>query len=160
MATPQKKKISVIERRLKSGSAFAVGSRDIPLVNPKRWTLRVVNSQVRDGHLYAMIGEKGWDYAAAEDLAVDPIEVGFHVQDGRIVRGDKGQEVLLKMERSDYQQVVAMKDQQNKENTFSSKAVKQTMVSAVGGEFGDQGANFINNAIKSVEISDARGTEG
>ena len=40
-----KKPISVVDRRLASGSVFASGTQPIPLTEPNRWTVRVVNSQ-------------------------------------------------------------------------------------------------------------------
>lgn len=156
-AAPQKKKsVSVIERRLKSGQVFTAGSRNIPLVEPSRWTLRIANSQVRDGHLHDLIGDKGWEFADKADLAVDPIEVGFRELDGRLVRGDKGQEVLLKMAKKDYQAVVTMKDQENRKNTFSDKAIKQTIINAASKDLGDQGASTLDGALKSVHVTDSR----
>ncbi len=156
-AAPQKKKaVTVIERRLKSGQVFTAGSRNIPLVEPTRWTLRIANAQVRDGHLHDLIGEKGWEFAEVADLAVDPIEVGFREQDGRLVRGEKGQDVLLKMAKKDYAAVVKMKDRDNHTNTFTDKAIKQTIINAASKDLGDQGASTLDGALKSVQVTDSR----
>ena len=102
--------ISVVERRLKSGSIFATSGRPIPLKEPKRWTLRIVNSQISDGRVWDMLAEKGWAYLEVDDLAVPAQEIGFRVQDGRIVRGTHGSEVLMKMEQADFAAVQKQKD--------------------------------------------------
>src|SRR6185436_10328738 len=98
----KKKDISIIERRLQSGSIFGTSSKPIPLKEPKAWALRSVNSNVNNQHLYDMQAEKGWVYATVDDLDVKPDEIGFREMDGRIVRGTKGDEVLMKMPLADY----------------------------------------------------------
>lgn len=153
-----KKIITVIERRLKSGQVFTAGSKAMPLTEPGRWTLRIVNAQVREdgSRIHEMTGEKGWEFAVASDLAVDPTEVGFHEQDGRLVRGTKGQEVLMKMAVADYAAVQRLKDQQTRANTFSDKGVKQTIMNAANRNLGDEGASALDGALKSVTVTDSR----
>ena len=151
-----KRSISVVERRLQTGSIFAVGTGGIPLKEPRRWTLRIVNSEVRNGRVHEMQHEKGWQFAEIADLAVEPYEVGFTVLDGRIVRGAHGQEVLMKMAQTDFSAVQAMKDADNRKNTFGEKAVKQAIVTAAGREQGGaQGADFLDRAVKSIQIQDS-----
>lgn len=152
-----KKAVSIVDRRLKSGSIFGSSSKPIPLVEPERWTLRIVYSKISNAHLYDMQAEKGWVYAQPEDLAVNPVEVGFQIMDGRIVRGTQGEEVLMKMERTDYQAVQKAKDRANRENTFGKKAIKQAIVNAAAQEpGGDQGAEFLTRAVEAVSIKDSR----
>lgn len=152
--------VSIIERRLQSGTIFGTSSKPIPLVEPKRWSLRIVNSQVSNSHLYDMQAEKGWVYAAPEDLAIRAEEIGFHVLDGRVVRGTQGTEVLMKMERADYQAVQREKDRVNREQTFGRHALKNTLVQAAGQQpDGDQGASFLDQALSRITVKDSRGPE-
>ena len=158
-ATPVKRKLSVIERRLASGSVFSAASRPIPLKDPGRWILRIVNTSISDDRLYAMQAEKGWVYALPEDLAIDPIEVGLTVRDGRIVRGDKGTEVLMKMSTEDFATIQAMKDAENRKMTFGKKATKDAIVAAASQQLGDEGAEFLSRTVQSMDIKDGRGLE-
>lgn len=156
--TPTKKReISIIERRLKSGSIFSASSRPIPLNEPDRWTVRIVNTQVSNNHLYEVQADKGWVYVAVDDLAVEPHEVGFRVQDGRVVRGEHGHEVLMKMEKADYAAIQKAKDAANRANTFGSKAIKQTILSAAQSEpDGERGADFLSRNLENISVTDSR----
>ena len=157
MARPKTKKpITIVERRLQSGSVFGTSSKPIPLVEPERWEIRIVNSQISNDHLYTMQSDKGWVYAHPEDLAVDPKEIGFVVLDGRIVRGQQGQEVVMKMERADYRAIQTQKEVSNRQQTFGAKANKQAILNAVQGEVdGDRGADFLNRAVQSITVTDS-----
>ena len=149
-----KKPISVVDRRLTSGSVFASGTQPIPLTEPNRWTARVVNSQISDARMWEMQASKGWVYAERADLAVDPLEIGFREQDGRIVRGTQGHEVLMKMERADYKKIVAHKDAENRARVFRKDSIKQQIVAGASATLGDQAATFLNQ--QDVSITDHR----
>jgi hypothetical protein len=156
MAAKAKKPISVVERRLKSGSIFAGGAKEIPLADPARWTLRIVNAQIREDRLWEMQAEKGWVYADERDLAVAPTEVGFRVQDGRLVRGVQGHEVLMKMERSDYKAIQKAKDAENRVNTFAKEKIKGTVIAQASAELGDQAASYLNQNLGNISVTDSR----
>lgn len=150
----KKKEISIIDRRLQSGSIFGTSSKPIPLKEPKAWTLRIVNSDVNNQHLYDMQAEKGWVYATLDDLAVKPDEIGFREQDGRIVRGTKGTEVLMKMPAADYKLVQREKDKVNRAQTLGRKAARNTIMGAMHAAGDDQGAAFMEKALQSAKIED------
>lgn len=152
----EKRPLSIVDRRLASGTIFGSNSQPIPLVEPDRWTLRIVNTKVSNSHLYNMQAEKGWVYAAPEDLAVKPEEVGLQVLDGRVVRGTQGDEVLMKMEKQDYKSIQKMKDAENRKRTFGLKQNKTDIVNAAAGSLGEEGAAYLNRAINRVNIVDSR----
>ena len=155
-AKGEKRPLSIVERRLKGGSIFGTSSKPIPLVEPDRWSLRVVNSQISNTRVYDMQAEKGWTYATVEDLAVKPEEVGLRELDGRIVRGTHAEEVLMKMERADYRAIQKVKDATNREQTFGKKAIKDTILGAVQQEpDGDRGADFLNRSINRITVKDS-----
>ena len=152
----KKKQISVIERRLKSGEAFAGGSKAIPIRDPDMWTLRIVNSHISDVHIWEMQAEKGWVFLEPKDLAVKPEEIGFRVQDGRVVRGTQGAEVIMKMRRSDYVAIQAQKDQQNRDRTFGQKAARTTILRAADEEDRTgRGAELLERSINEIKIKDS-----
>ena len=151
----KKRDVSVIERRLKSGRIFGTGSQPIPLVEPDLWELRIVNASISDAHVWEMQASKGWIYAAEGDLAVQPHEVGFRVQDGRLVRGTHGQEVLMKMRRADYAEIQKAKDQENHDSTFGPEANKAAIVGAAGRVDG-RAAEYLHTNLNTLEIKDAR----
>lgn len=153
--TPKKRDISIIERRLKSGSIFAAGSNAIPLKDPKHWTARVVNATISDARIWEMQADKGWEYATVDDLAVQPHEVGFREMDGRLVRGTHGHEVLMKMRLKDYEAIQKQKDQTNRQNTFSKKANQNAILNAAASEGGSEAADFLAKQMKDIEITDS-----
>ena len=159
MAKAAKREISVVERRLKSGSIFAAGSRALPLAEPDRWAVRWVDtSDTTRNRQWEMQAEKGWVYLEEADISVPLSDLGLRVQDGRVVRGTHGTEVLMKQLKSDYTAIKKMKDAENRKNTFSQRANKAAILAAAGqleGD-GDQAADFLNRAVNSISVTDSR----
>ena len=114
-----------------------------------------MNTQISDDRAWQMQADKGWVYLEADDLAVKPHEIGFRELDGRIVRGTQGQEVLMKMEVKDYRAIQKIKEAENRKQTFGAKANKAAILSAAQREAdGDQGADFLNRTVNTMEITD------
>jgi hypothetical protein len=157
-AVEKKRDVVLQDRRLASGSAFARGSRSMPLKEPHRWTTRDVNRDISDDHIFVMQTDLGWVYAQASDFAVDPIIFGWHAEDGRLVKGQRGQIVLMKKPLADYQAIMAMKDAENRIQTFSPKANKAAIVANAEREpDGDQAADLLQRSVQSLEVKDWRG---
>lgn len=150
-----KKAISVIERRLQGPSALMEGSVGIPLKDPT-WTLRWENGDIAPDHLWRVINVLGWEYVTAEDIACPLEEVGAIVRDGRVVRGERGKEVLVKMRLSDYKKVQKKKTQENLSVTFDKKKLKGAVVGQVASEHGDEAADFISRNLMTVQDSRER----
>ena len=153
---PRKKDITVVDRRLQSGNVFRRGSRKIPSNPPGKWEFHEANSQISDQHIYEYRNEKGWDYATSADLDCTPDDVGYREMDGRLVKGDKGHLVLMKMLVPKWEQVVALKDRTNRENTFSKAKTKNDILAAAGAELGDEGASFLARNVNKIQITDSR----
>jgi len=144
--TPTKTpKISVIERRLQSQSALQEGSVALPLTD-SQWVVRWENSQIRPDHLWHVINVLGWEYAEPSDLACPLEEVGAVARDNRVVRGERGSEVLVKMRASHYTQLQWKKAQENLKRISPTKT-KSTVAEAVGQTHGDQAAAFIEGRM-------------
>lgn len=152
--TKQKAPISVVERRLKSGAVFGLGSKAIPLIEPERWTLRVINTQLSDARLWEIQAEKGWIYVLPEDLAVKPQEIGFRELDGHVVRGTHGQEVLMKIPRPDYLAVQRAKDVHNRKMTFGTRATKDAIVQAAARSYQDDGSGGLDGSGRAADVLD------
>ena len=155
----KKQTISVIERRLAAPSVFRTSSAPIPLKDTK-WMVRWENSAIGTDHIYRIVNDLGWEYAAAADLDCSVDEIGAQERDGRVVRGDKGAEVLVKMRKADYKSVQAKKDRENREQAFGKKSLQQAVVSGVAAEHGEQAAEFMAGQVKAITVTDTRGAEG
>ena len=152
----KKREISVVERRLKSGSIFAISAGSIPLKEPGRWELREVNSEIRTGRIREMVADKQWQFAEEADLAVVPYDIGYRILAGKLVKGVHGELVLMKMERTDFRAVQLLKDQENRRNTFGAAAVKSAIVNAASQEpDGAQAAEYLNRAVQGVDVKDS-----
>src|SRR5687768_14899676 len=106
------KKISIIERRLQGNSALQVSSPPIPM-RDKGWTLYWENNDVRPDQVWHTINVLGWEYVTPDELACGVDDIGASVTDNRVVRGERGKEVLLKMKDSDYKKLQAKKAKEN-----------------------------------------------
>ena len=156
-ATP---KISVIERRLQGPSVFRANQEPIPLVNPKAWTVRwVMVDEHRHDRLWEMQHKKGWVYADQSDLACPVEDMGARVENGRIVRGTRGSEVLMKMATKDYAKVVKAKDAEVTKQTFGTKQMKQAIVEGVGATHGERAAEFVAQNVNAITVQDTRAPE-
>jgi len=150
-----KKQISVIERRLQSASALSVGSSTIPLKDPT-WTLRWENSEIAPDHLWKVINELGWEYVDPEDIACPLDEVGAQARDGRVIRGTRGTEVLVKMRTADYAKVQSKKRRENLALTFDKKKLRSAVVGQVASAHGEEAAEFIHKNTMTVNDSRER----
>lgn len=150
--------VSVIERRLAAPSVFRTSSQPIPMKDPK-WTVRWENAAIAPDHIYKVLHDLGWEYATPDDLDCTVDEIGAQARDQRVVRGAKGDEVLLKMRTADFRSVQKKKDRENRDQTFGTKAIKQAVVEGVGAAHGEQAAEFMAQHVNAIHVSDSRGAE-
>src|SRR3990167_1642562 len=91
---PKIPKISVLQKRL--AQPFGEGPPPIEL-KEAGWTVHVINTRLRPGRYHDVTRNKGWVPVAPEDVDGNVEDFGFDVRDGRVVRGDRGEEVVVKM---------------------------------------------------------------
>ena len=149
------KKVSVIERRLQSESALSAGSAPIPM-KEAIWAVRWENSDIAPDHIWRCINILGWEYVAPEDVACPLDEVGANAREGRVVRGERGKEILLKMRKTDYAKVQKKKTAENLALTFDKKKLKSAVLGQVASEHGGEAAEFINKNVMNVVDSRER----
>lgn len=151
----KKRDLSIADRRRAAGSIFGTGSKPIPIKEPQKWVIRNVNSKVSNQHVYNMRAEKLWEFVTPADLDCTLDEIGYRELDGRVVRGERGEEVLMKMPKRDYQEIQHDKDTTNRKTTLGAKAAKETILGAMHGAGDEQGAEFMRRALRTAKIEDA-----
>lgn len=152
MAKKALPKVSVLDRRL--ANPFGAPSVDITLKTPGRWAIHIVNSAVRTGRYYDVVHNKGWVPVAPSELDGRPEEYGFKEQDGRLVRGDRGEEILMKMPQADFDAIQRAKAEHNLKG-LGKKAMLDTAASMAASQgLGDEAAETI--ARSNMEITDSR----
>lgn len=151
--------ISVIERRLQGPNVHRTSSQPIPLTEPGKWTLRWENSKISPDHMWNIVHNLGWQYAEPADLDCPIDEIGASTRDNRIVRGERGDEVLMKMLLKDYQRIEKRKTEENIKQTFGRKQLKEAMVAGVALEHGDRAAEYVAENVNAMTVTDQRGPE-
>ncbi len=141
-------KVSVLDRRL--ANPLGAPSQPITLKTPGLWAVRIVSSTVRTGRLHDMTHNKGWLYVEPDELDGTPDELGFRAKDGRLVRGEHGEEVLMKIPQADYEAIQEAKARINLRNLGKKDSVAQATAQKFGSEAGDT----VYGA--SLEVTDSR----
>lgn len=145
-------RVSVMARRLKH--PFGAHSRGIPLSARRRdCVVRVftADQEHQDRHFKA-IHDLGWQPCLVEDLAVKPESIGYAVNEaGYIVRGTRGQDMLMWMPEADWQRLCRAKSDANTARVKST-AVRQEVAQATAKEFqSDQAGEAVYSHFEQKE---------
>lgn len=135
---------------------FGVRSEEIALKDPSR-VARWSNGAIGADHVWKH-KQMGWDQVRPDDVAdLDQIG-GYNVSpDGFIVRGARGEEVLMAQPRVVRDAVQAAKIEHNNRNMGNPNRMKQELVEAAGNSLGAEAADFLNSRIGPVgTITDSR----
>ena len=149
MAKKQLPKVSVIDRRL--AHPFGAPSVPITMKDGQQWAIRIANDKVRAGRVHQM-GQLGWTSVEPSEIDGTASDYGLRVMDGRLVRGEHGEEVLMKMPQADYDAIADRKAELNLK-ALGSAATKASVAQATSQEFGDQAGETV---FKNIEVSDGR----
>lgn len=147
-------KVSIIDRRLEN--PFGTGSVPITLKTPGQWEVRWVYSKLRAGRIHDMTHNKGWVFVEPGELDGTPDEYGFVSKDNRLVRGDQGEEVLMKMPLEDFQKIQRAKAEYNLKQ-LGKKNMQDAVAQATAKEHGSEAGDSVFNAFKYGDIKDTRG---
>jgi hypothetical protein len=151
-------RISVIERRLASVNIFHASEAPVRLKDPA-WTVRWENAKISATHMQTVIQRLGWEYVHPDELDGDVSEIGATITDGKIVRGERGEEKLVKMRLTDYRSIQKRKDRDNRLNTFGKQAIKAAVVAGVEAAHGDEAAAFVSERVNTIRVTDSRAPE-
>ena len=153
---PKLPKVSILDRRLKN--PFGAGTVPITLKSGGPWEIRWVYAKLRPGRLYEMTNQKGWVFVEPSELDGNPDEYGLVVKDNRLVRGDHGEEVLMKMPKDIFEQIQQAKTEYN-EKQLGKKQMRDAVAQAAAKEHGDQAGDVTYDAFKYGEVKDSRGVD-
>jgi hypothetical protein len=142
-------KVSVIERRL--AHPFGAPSVPITLKDGGAWAIRIANDKVRSGRVHQMVG-LGWVFVEAGEIDGTPEDFGFRAVKGRLVRGEHGEEVLMKMPQADFDAIQNRKAEINLKN-LGSKQTKDAVAQATAVEYGSEAGDTV---FKNIDIKDGR----
>lgn len=141
-------KVTVLERRLQN--PFGDGSQAIKLKEPG-WALHIFDTS-RPGRFHYAKREKGWEPVLPEDLDGTAEDLGFDIVDGRVVRGERGKEVLMKMPQDMYDKIALRKAEVTTQSN-SPRQLKRDIMEQTAATYSDQAADYLN---RNVTIKDTR----
>lgn len=149
MAKKQLPKVSVIDRRL--AHPFGAPSVPITLKDGQQWAIRIANDRVRTGRIYQM-ANMGWTFVEASEIDGKPADFGFRELDGRLVRGEHGEEVLMKMPQDDFDAIQDAKARLNHKN-LGAKQTRDAVAQETAVKFGPQAGDVVH---QNIEVTDSR----
>jgi hypothetical protein len=148
-APKRRPSIDILERRAQGIGVHGTGA---PVIELKEagWSVRWFNAAVASDHIWRAKNQKGWENVRPDELK-DPEQVGgFQMSpDGFVVRGERGQELLMKMPTDYRVQIEKRKAELNIRN-MDPHRTKADVANAAGMALGDQAGQFINDNVKSI----------
>lgn len=139
------------------GQPFGLKVSAIPMREREKWQLYIANTSVDDARHFKMVAELGWEPVTAADLApgVTPESLGFRVSEaGAICRGARGDEVVYKMPKADYDRLQQQKAAKNIEGIGSQSKSRMAVAEAASSQLGDEAAEFLSHhAVINVQDS-------
>lgn len=147
-------RITVSDRRIKERLTNPFGSRseEVKLKDAAMVT-RWFNAALYADRIWRAKNQ-GWDPVTPEELA-DKDQVGGFVQsaDGYVARGDKQQELLMKMRRDDRDAIQMAKTEQNIRNMKMGRQ-REEVANAAAEKFGDQAGEFLSKTRMVGTVTD------
>ena len=146
-------KVEVLDRRLQS--PFGSPSASVALTEPG-WVCRWFNAALAADRIWKAKHE-GWQGVLPAELADREQIGGFQVSpDGFVVRGDKGQELLMKLPADWQQRIATAKAEQNTRN-MRPGVMKREVAEAAGRAMGDEAGSFVDRNVQLVgTVTDSR----
>mgnify|MGYP001567606094 CR=1 FL=1 len=142
---------AAIAQRIKT--PFGRADTAIPLKEPRKWKQRAFDRRFM-ANRFSEATHKGWMPLEVADLAGDPEDYGWRVDNGRLVRGDRGEEWLGKMLMSEWRLVEQAKTESNIRQTFGIKQTKQAILDRSSAEQGDEATSFLAKSLARMEVTD------
>jgi hypothetical protein len=140
----KKPRVSVLERRLQN--PFGEPSSPIDLTDPAM-VARGFNKAVGSQQIYKA-KRNGWDFVTP-DMIADVDQAGGYrpSTDGqRMVRGEREEEVLMYMPKSDREQIELAKAKKNVRDMQMGRQ-KEAVLQAAATQFGGQASDYLNGRI-------------
>jgi hypothetical protein len=141
-------RVTVLERRLQN--PFGDGSPTIKLKEPG-WALHIFDTS-RPGRYHYAQREKGWEPVLPDDLDGSAEDLGFDVVNDRVVRGERGKEVLMKMPQVMYDKIAMRKAEVTSARNAPAR-LKADVIEQTAAQYSDQAADYLH---RNVTIKDTR----
>ena len=142
----------IIERRLKNPNASE--AMEIPSRPAGRWKFRVVNSKISNDHVWRMNRKNGWEFASPEDIDAPYADFGLELSAGRLVMGERGAEILMKMDSQEWHDVQQAKSDANRRQALSVKDIPQRAAESFGGSEGSEAADVLHRSLEHVTVTE------
>jgi hypothetical protein len=133
-----------LARRLASGNPFASGSKEIPLLEPKRWHTYIANIDA-DPRAFHKMKANGWLPLEEADLACPVEESGFEKKPDGSLRSPDGKDMVFKMDIQHYRMLERIKTENNMRGIGSRAKTQSEMAEAAGSQLGDEAGSYINS---------------
>lgn len=128
-----------------------------PAGKRRKWYLRWINV-AENGRYAVVVDSMGYVPVKINELQnADAITGLSESKDGIVKRGDKGQEVLVKMPLELYTAIKARQQDARQRRARNVKAVREDLANAAGGEFGSQAGDFMHDDL-NVEVKRGKRT--
>lgn len=146
--------IEVYERRL-LGEEGLRPELAIPLSLPGKWHVRWINTSV-PGRWATVVHQRGYIPVRVEEIADPRSVIGLHRSpEGYAVRGDRGQEVLVRMPLEFFERIKRTEAERRLRKQSSSTAQKEQLQNALASKFGGEAAEKLTEWTGGI----AGGTE-
>ena len=154
MAPKPKTRLSVIDRRLQN--PFGEPSVAIQF-KEGGWVPRWFNGAISSDKVWRAKHIKGWELVEP-DMLVDLDQIGGFQLDpaGHITRGERGQEVLMRMRTEDYEAISKAKTRENRRLAGNPHAQSAAVAEAVGAKYGEEAAHFVSQQSRFVKVEDSK----
>lgn len=141
--------VSILERRLQN--PFGDGSPTIKLKEPG-WALHIFDTS-RAGRFHIAQREKGWVPVLPEDLDGPAEDYGFDIAEGRVVRGERGKEILMKMPQRMYDQIAQRKAELTAHSN-TPRQLKRAAIEQTAAQYSDQAADYLHRNVTITETQE------
>lgn len=149
---PAPPQVAVRDRRILARLANPMGEPSAPIqFKEARLMARWFNKAILADSIWRA-KNKGWNLVYEKDL-LDTDQVGGYTLNpagGHIVRGDRGHEVLMCMDRGDYHEIQLAKARWNSRTIGDPMATKKEVVEAASRQLGDEAADFLHRKTKAT----------
>lgn len=154
--------IKVLDRRLQN--PFGMASAPIDLKEPG-WVVHIIDRRLRANRYYETLS-RGWSPVHWNELKDQKQCDGFERSpEGYVVRGERQNEVLLKIPQSWWDRIVQAKSDLNTRHINNPNRQKRELVEATAGTLGPQAAEHMERRLvgevidKQERITRADGVE-
>ena len=143
----------IIKQRIEGGKVFESGKDPIMFRDPTlvgRW----FNSLINPDHIWNAKRRKGWQPVTGDMLADSDQLGGLTVNSaGHIVRGERGQELLMFMDRESFEAIKLAKARESDRRMGSSDKAKDDIAEAAEAELGPGQGDAIRRGLVG-EVTD------